>query len=416
MRLFFKIFFLGLLFFSCEKYNMDIESPSVSFTYFPINPKVGDSITFNIDTNADFLSIYTGDSLKKYETSRVKALIENDFETFYDSVYRKNLSGGLPTKWYRYLKDYSSLSDVEMDFQFYGAIENIDLGVYNNFPQSLIKATYPDKNVLKFTVSDRTVNSGIIFQPNIYVFGKGMDPAFSQFEIRFVSSEEDKVVRRVSGNKDIIRELSITIYDVETNEEHTATKSFGNFMTYETDDPMTARTSPGFINIGQFMEQEFDYYLENPEKGYIKEVKFKLNGELARKGNQSNGFYYDFNGGEYYREQLDPVTGLPINENDYIHYRGFQGDVYLSWIEFGTDEYEPFSLGKSLGSIYDPKGLNKNYKYAYNKEGEYNVTVVATNTGRKLYSEDGYQTNRRLSYDDYQIKRSISQQKLNISK
>ena len=148
MRLFFKIFFLVLLFFSCEKYNIDIESPRVSFTYSPINPKVGDSITFNIDTNADFLSIYTGDSLKKYETSRVKALIENDFETFYDSVYRKNLSGGLPTKWYRYLKDYSSLSDVEMDFQFYGAIENIDLGVYNNFPQSLIKATYPDKNVL----------------------------------------------------------------------------------------------------------------------------------------------------------------------------------------------------------------------------------------------------------------------------
>ena len=35
---------------------------------------------------------------------------------------------------------------------------------------------------------------------------------------------------------------------------------------------------------------------------------------------------------------------------------------------------------------------------------------------RKLYMEDGYQTNRRLSYDDYQIKRSISQQKLNISK
>ena len=47
----------------------------------------------------------------------------------------------------------------------------------------------------------------------------------------------------------------------------TRQQKFGNFMTYETDDPMTARTSPGFINIGQFMEQEFDYYLENPEKG-----------------------------------------------------------------------------------------------------------------------------------------------------
>ena len=36
-----------------------------------------------------------------------------------------------------------------------------------------------------------------------------MDPAFSQFEIRFVSSEEDKVVRRVSEIKILLENYQL---------------------------------------------------------------------------------------------------------------------------------------------------------------------------------------------------------------
>ena len=163
------------------------------------------------------------------------------------------------------------------------------------------------------------------------------------------------------------------------------------------------------------MEQEFSYYLENPEKGYVKEIDMRLTGELGKSGNINDGYYYDFNGGQYFKAELDPITGLPLHVADYKDYKAFQGDVYLSWIEFGTNEYEPFSLGKSLGSVYDARGLNKTYKYVYTESGAFNATVVATNTGRKLYKGDGYQSDRRLSYDDYDIKRSTYQLELTVS-
>tara|TARA_R110002050_G_scaffold171837_1_gene303943 strand:+ start:9642 stop:10913 length:1272 start_codon:yes stop_codon:yes gene_type:complete len=402
---------------SCEKYDVDLPKPSVSFSYSPSNPKVGDTVTFTINTNGEFLSIFTGDAGHAYETSRVKALIENDFETFYDTVYRENLSGGLPTTWYRYLKDYSSLSEVNEDFELYGAIEDVDLGVYNDFPQSLIQASYPDENVLKFTVADRRVHSGIKFKPNIHIFGKGMEPAYSQMEIRFVSSEEDKEIRRKSNVKDIATWYTVTVHDIESNTDTTASRPIFAYRTYETDDLITARTSDGFIQFGQMMESHFKYWLDNPEKGYVKEVDMRLTGQLARPGNanNTNHHYYDFNGGEYYIEELNPTTGLPVKESDYRQYKGFQGDIYLSWIEWGTKEYEPFSLGQSLGSVYESDGLQTTFKYVYTESGDFKVTVVATNTGRKQYEGDGYQTTRRFSYNDYDIKRDIYELELNVS-
>ena len=401
---------------SCEKYDADLDMPSVSFSFSPTNPKVGDTVTFTVNTNADFLSIYTGDTGHKYETSRVKALVENDFDTFYDTVYRENLSGGLPTTWYRYLKDYASLSEANEDFELYGAIQDVDLGVYN-FPQSLIKPSYPDENVLKFSITDRTVHSGIKFRPDIHIFGDGMEPAYSQMEIRFVSSEEDKQIRRKSNVKDIATFYTVTLHDIESNTDTIATQSIFAYRTYETDDLITARTSDGFIQFGRIMEQRFNYWLKNPEKGYIKEVDMRLTGELARPGdeNNPNHYYYDFNGGQYFREELDPNTGLPVNESDYRRYRGFQGDIYLSWMEFGTNEYEPFSLGQSLGSVYESDGLKKTYKYVYSESGDFKVTVVATNTGRKQYSGDGYQSTREFSYDDFDIERAIYEDVLNVS-
>jgi len=402
---------------SCERYDVDVPTPNVSFTFSPSNPKVGDTVTFTINTNGEHLSIYTGDAGHKYETSRVKALIENDFETFSDTVYRKNLAGDLKTTWYKYLKDYTSLDEVNEDFEFYGAINNVDLGVYNNFPQALIQASYPDENVLKFSITDRRVQSGIKFKPNIHVFGKGKEPAYSQFEIRFVSSEEDKEIRRKSNVKDIATYYTVTVHDIESNTDTIASQSIFAYRTYETDDLITARTSDGFIQFEQIMRNKFAYWLDNPEKGYVKEVDMRLTGQLARPGNANNTrhYYYDFNGGEYYIEQLNPNTGLPVKEADYRFYKGFQGDIYLSWIEFGTKEYEPFGLGQSLGSVYEPDGLKTTYKYVYDGPGDYKVTVVATNTGRKQFSGDGYQSTREFSYNDYDIKRAIHEVQLNIS-
>mgnify|MGYP002233400075 CR=1 FL=1 len=56
---------------SCEKFGSDVETPSVQVTVSPENPKVGDEVTITISTNAQYLSLFTGDEGK---CSNVRAL------------------------------------------------------------------------------------------------------------------------------------------------------------------------------------------------------------------------------------------------------------------------------------------------------------------------------------------------------
>jgi hypothetical protein len=111
---------------------------------------------------------------------------------------------------------------------------------------------------------------------------------------------------------------------------------------------------------------------------------------------------------ESYEVELDPATGLPVHESDYTKYAGFQGDVYISYINLGTQEYEPWNTGVSLGSIYNPVGIQTQYKYVYTSQGTFTITALATNVGRKDYSGDGYQSNRDYSLNDYPAKRSTA--------
>ena len=47
------------------------------------------------------------------------------------------------------------------------------------------------------------------------------------------------------------------------------------------------------------------------------------------------------------------ATGLPVHEADYTKYKGFQGKyVHLSFIEMGTDGYEPWNTGCFIRSLY----------------------------------------------------------------
>ena len=105
---------------------------------------------------------------------------------------------------------------------------------------------------------------------------------------------------------------------------------------------------------------------------------------------------------------------MPVHEADYAKYRGFQGDVYLSFIEMGTDEYEPWHTGVSLGSVYATGGIQKTYKYIYTEPGEFTITAVATNVGDKNYSGIDYSDPRSNSLSDYAHKRSFSTFKITV--
>lgn len=116
---------------SCEKFGADVETPSVSISVSPENPKVGEEVTVTINTDAQYLTLFTGDEGKNFERSRIKAIMEHDWDSFYEECYRVSYAkNGEKTLFYKYFKDYQSIEDVKKDFEFFGAIDNIQLVPY----------------------------------------------------------------------------------------------------------------------------------------------------------------------------------------------------------------------------------------------------------------------------------------------
>ncbi|MCE5174509.1 MAG: hypothetical protein ABFC90_04645 [Bacteroidales bacterium] len=405
---------------ACEKFDQDIEAPQVSVSYFPEIPKVGDTVTVTISTNAEYLTIFTGDSNHEFSKSRIKAIMENNWESFYDTCYKKNLAPeGYACTWNRYFKDYKTIADVNKDFEFFGAISNIELGVYGDkFPEALLNVKYPDKNQLKFTVTDRRIPSGFIFKPHIYLFGgKANQPGLSIFETRFVSCDIDRAIRKKGANVMIPAYFDITAHNNETLKDSTFYGQLSYFRTFQTNDILSARPTEGYYNFSDFyagFSYLNDYMNNNPEKIEMSNVKVYVNGRSTL---DLGNYNYDLDGDgtlESYSAQLDPSTGLPVNENDYNKYEGFQGDVYLSYLEVGTNEYEPWNTGVSLGSTYSMTGIQKVYKYVYTKSGSFTITAVGTTVGRKNVEDIDYSKSRGNSLDDYDTKRSKSEITINV--
>ena len=395
-----------------QKWDANIKAPDVSVSYSPANPKVGETVTITVSTNAEYVSIYTGDPTKEFAKSRIKAIMENNWQSFYDSCYRKNYAPpGYACTWNRYFKDYKTVDEVKKDFEFFGAISNIELGVYGDkFPEALLPVKYPDKNQLKFTVTDRRKPSGFIFNPHIYLFGgKANNPGFSVFETRFVSCDADRAIRKKASVVLIPAFFEITTHNNETKQDLAFYKQQYYFRTFQTNDILSARPTEGYYSFSEFYDGI--PYLQNlmntaPEKIEMSKVKAYVTGRSTL---DEGSFSYDLDGNgipEKYTAELDPATGLPIKEADYSKYNGFQGDVYLSYLELGTNEYEPWSTGVSLGSVYSMTGIQKEYKYIYTKSGTFTLSVVGTTVGRKLVEDINYTSSRGNSLDDYNTKRS----------
>lgn len=56
---------------SCEKFGADVETPSVSISVSPQNPKVGEEVTVTINTDAQYLTLL---QVMKARSSNVRAL------------------------------------------------------------------------------------------------------------------------------------------------------------------------------------------------------------------------------------------------------------------------------------------------------------------------------------------------------
>jgi hypothetical protein len=211
--------------------------------------------------------------------------------------------------------------------------------------------------------------------------------------------------------------FDITAHNNETLKDSTFYGQLSYFRTFQTNDILSARPTEGYYNFSDFyagFSYLNDYMNNNPEKIEMSNVKVYVNGRSTL---DLGNYNYDLDGDgtlESYSAQLDPSTGLPVNENDYNKYEGFQGDVYLSYLEVGTNEYEPWNTGVSLGSTYSMTGIQKVYKYVYTKSGSFTITAVGTTVGRKNVEDIDYSKSRGNSLDDYDTKRSKSEITINV--
>lgn len=414
---------------SCEKFGADVETPSVSITVSPQNPKVGEEVTVTVQTDAQYISLFTGDENHRFERSRIKAIMENDWKSFYDTCYRVPYAKeGQKTLFYRYFKDYKTVEDVKKDFEFFGAIENIQLVPYQkgDFPEALMEMSYIGTNQLKFTVKDRRIPSGMRMKPNIHVVGGlANQSGIIIAESRFVACDADRAIRKYSNDPWVAAYWGLHTEQLENYEGYStgymynALRNERSFGAFQTNDPLSRRPTEGFYKLCEMYNGDsyLQKFLDHGDKLVLRQVEMYVNGRSTFETGNDSPYAYDLDGDgvmEYYECELNPTTGLPVKEADYTKYRGFQGDVYLSFIEMGTDEYEPWNTGVALGSVYATGGVTKTYKYIYQGAGEYDMTVVATNVGDKSYSGIDYGEERSNSLDDYAHKRALGSVKVTV--
>ncbi len=431
-----------ITFFSCtndEFYNDKTTKPSISVSFTPENPKVGDTVVFTITGDADYVSIFSGDSLHEYNYSKVKSEIEYGIDIFNDTVFKRRTS--LENSVYRvYFEDYDSVEDVKNDFSFFGAIDenSIELGEFDPPKTSLVASSRPKQ--LKFTIKDRRIPSGFSFKPNIHLFNWLM-----YIEMRLVPDDTDYQVRFGASNRDN-REITAGwrthFYDVEEEQTYVAgtnPASFGDYQKagfypgYELLPDADPNFDPnGFLNDWWFhCSKTYDAMV--PPNGSLpggKREFWDIKGRHAAKINPNCNYVEKperalisqcdvLIGGSTYKlwEAADnyPITseGIPANEANYGSLMNFQGDVYLTSIEWGWHTYAPYDEGVNLGSVYSDQ--KETFSYVYSKPGEFKVNVVATNTGLKNYTGNGYQDQRNYSASEYGVERAVKEVSINVT-
>lgn len=390
---------------SCQKWDAGVSEPKVDITVTPANPKVGDTVTVSINTDAKYLSIFTGDEGHNYDYSQVKVQIEKGDAAFKDSVYARKIS--VPgSKWIRNMADYASVEDLKKDFEFFGAVENIELGDFER--PSISQVDMSQKRVLKFSITDRNVVSGIAFHPNVHLYNWDIT-----YEMRLVPCDEDYEAR-FNGriNREVHALWNMTLKSLNDGSETVSSGDTWNgsgpwcwdyyFYVYQTLEPCFPPRNEGsfneFYSLRDRVKSQNEYGFYHPEEYVASELKI--------------GFGWPRQPWENGDAYVVDEKGFPANLSNY---HGFQGDVYIAYIQWGQDAYADYDRGVSLGSEYTGYGLTTEYKYVYGEAGDYEIVVLGTNLSRKEFSGDGYKT-ERTSYDSEYLKyRTIAKKKISVS-
>ncbi|MBB6463653.1 hypothetical protein [Flammeovirga kamogawensis] len=270
-----------------------------------------------------------------------------------------------PILYSKHMTDYNSVEEVLKDFSFWGAIDpnSIELKEFETPAGSTTPSS--TKKQLKFTIKDRRIPSGFTINPNMELVGKEM-----RMEMRLVPDKADHDVRFGDGrnNGDVTAGWRVHYKDktdqlvYTVGNENSKLNDFqkqGFYPGFETLPDADPNFKPdGFVNDWFFYcTSDNDVmkpgsrtpggvrpmkdtnkrhaakvnpnvnYVEAPDKAIISQVDILIGGSTYKLWQDPNKF-----------SGYDPETGFPKAKEDYVNVMNFQGDVYITYIEWGDKQ------------------------------------------------------------------------------
>lgn len=353
---------------SCRKDGLEIKD--VSFTVDKTTVGVNQDINFSFGDGADALAIYTGDSRKDFEKSRIKLIEQLGYteEQLKTNVYALRIPD---------MKEYfvyvPRLTSIPADYNFSGTSMELYQGRlvawdYSNATNSkYIKMSIPDGNpyTLKIKPGQAVVpqmlnyaNANLTSLGALNTTANNTFAPFCAFPDGFTTASTTGISVKFGVQVVIDGAESPVLYSTITVRELLDNLAF-NLQTILT----SWRTTN--IPLGK-----------DPKKG-IDEIRLIFNAD-------------------------DPAA--TDDDGDLLSYIG---NVYMQEVRVGdaANMVEAFNEGVKIPYVYP--NTKQNYTYRYTTPGVYKAVMVATYIGRKKYSGDGYTTNRpnEISASEYNIER-----------
>lgn len=375
---------IALIFISCEKIKYDgiIEAPNISINVQNPIANVLDTVFIKVNSDAQYLSYYQGDTLHKFEYSRTYALWKQGIDAFYDETFKIPVTDKVTEKEWKFYEN-SSIEQIKAEgFSFYNC--TAELGEFDQPSTAYMKVN--NRKQLHLTIPSNSKTSCLALAPKDMYIGRDYQKKVSQklyMELYFISDAADAALRESSG---IVGQCKMKV-------------------TYVMKDGKRFFNKPG------------------PQ-----EVKNNININYRTK----NPLLYPSGGGEFTTDvssfkgilvdQIDSLiiqfgSGLGVVNKDTSKYYGFSGDVYIVSMKLGDTQYNLWDEGQDLYTDYNlEKKSEHEVKLVYKKAGTYDFWVVGTNVGRKIYTdENNFQNDYGFSSKDYNIKRTYEKVTITIN-
>ncbi len=357
---------LGLLLLnSCKK--DDVEVVDVAFTANKTTVAVGEAVSFTIGSGAHAQSIYTGDTTRNFEFSRIN-MIENKGYT--ETQLKTGVYGVRLPDMKEFVLEMPRQTSIPSNIKFSG---EMDFYKGTLVPWDFSNAT--NNNYARFKISDGSPHTITITPENAVLPGMLRLTNAQLASQRAINTNANNIFNPQMAFPDGFDTTSTTGISVRFGVQFTI-DGRQSAITYFT---LTVRELADNLsfNIAAAITAWLNANPTANAKAGISEIKLIVNAD-------------------------NPAD--PNDDGDLLSYKG---NAYLSQVYIGSADNMIRAFDEGVRIEYIHPGTEFTYNYAFNRPGVYKTTLVTTFIGRKKYSGNGYVSGRadEVLASEYEIQR-----------